>query len=141
MVELRCACRIVAHEGMESASLVSALGFLVDDLAVLWDRIHLNASGRWRNRLCHSLTISLFPTLAIIFRQGEVEVVVCRGSRCLPHSPGDEKLSTLIANAVDVRIVVLTLEVFADRSPLTGGSRVPMYVRVTGARLTNTEFH
>ena len=72
---------------MESPVRVRTLRFLINNLAVLRNSIDFDSSSRRSNGVCDRRPTVRFPRLAVVFGEGEVEVVVCARGWCFAHSP------------------------------------------------------
>lgn len=132
---------VVAHESVEVGVGADALGFLVDELAVLGNGEDDGGGGRRDDGFCEGFAVGLLPGGAVVGRVGKGEVVVGFGVGGLADNPGYVEDSGLVGDAVDIGVVFLALEVLSYTAPLTCAGRVAVEVRVPCARLADAKFH
>jgi hypothetical protein len=141
VVEARSTGALVAHKCVEATVIVGSLCFLIHDLALLRDCEDLDAGSGRRDGLRHRAATRRFPSLPVIIGKREVKVVIRARVGCFADRPTDIEFVVLRGESVDIRVVVLALQVFSYIAPLSGRARVSMDVGVASARLTDAELH
>lgn len=124
---------------MEPASGVGDLALLVQDAAVLRDGEDVDAGGgrgddAAAGQRSHCCARVVLPRLALVVAVCVPQIVVRHHIRRLPPRPRRLDPPVEVVEPVDVRIVVVALEVFPDARPSVGRRAVEVEVAVSGAR-------
>lgn len=124
----------ISHEDVETSLGIDKLTLLIDHATVLWYIPDKSACIRSRDRLCKLSAVCVEPCHAVVIRVREINAVISVSIRCLPYSPRCVKLSVKVVKAVDVRVIVIALDVHPLSLPFACRGTVAMDVTITRSR-------